>query len=122
MHKGMDFYDLVCERNQRVAELMGLPPEERIEALLALRAEVAAARSDGMVLGDRQIALALIKARREVVTEDMILAKLADMGIPLDSPDADLRRAFRGVVTPTRCFRLAMQMRDRERPVQERLL
>ena len=122
MHKGMDFYDLVCERNQRVAELMGLPPEERIEALLALRAEVAAARSDGMVLGDRQIALALIKARREVVTEDMILAKLADMGIPLDSPDADLQRAFRDVVTPTRCFRLAMQMRDRERPVQERLI
>ena len=54
--------------------------------------------------------------------EEAILAKLADMGIPLDSPDADLRRAFRGVVTPTRCFRLAMQMRERARPVQERLI
>ena len=53
--------------------------------------------------------------------EEAILAKLSDMGIPLDSPDADLRRAFRDVVAPTRCFRLAMQMRDRERPVQERL-
>ena len=66
MHTGMDLYDLVCERNRRVAEIAALPPEERIEALLALRAEVEAARGKGMVLGDRQIARELIKARREV--------------------------------------------------------
>jgi len=54
--------------------------------------------------------------------EQDILAKLADMGIPLDSSDADLKRAFRDVVSPTKCFRLAVQMRDRARPVQEGLL
>jgi len=54
--------------------------------------------------------------------EEAILAKLADMGIPLDSPDADLRRAFRDTVAPTKCFRLACEMRERvraERPIQK---
>jgi len=64
MYKGMDIYDLICERNRRVAEIAILPPEERIEALLALRAEVEAARGKGMVLGDRQIARELVRARR----------------------------------------------------------
>jgi len=54
--------------------------------------------------------------------EEAILAKLADMGIPLDSPDEKLRRAFRDVVAPTKCFRLACEMRERVRPVQEKLL
>ena len=54
--------------------------------------------------------------------ERNILAKLRDMGIPLDSPDAELRRAFAEVVSPTKCFRLAVQMRDRTRAIQERLL
>jgi len=54
--------------------------------------------------------------------EEAILAKLADMGVPLDSLDADLRRAFAEVVSPTKCFRLACEMRDRTRAVQERLL
>ena len=54
--------------------------------------------------------------------EQAILAKLADMGISLDSPDADLRRAFKDSVSPTKCFRLACEMRDRLRSVQERLL
>ena len=54
--------------------------------------------------------------------EQAILAKLADMGIPLDSPDADLRRAFKDAVSPTKCFRLACEMRDRVRLVQDRLL
>jgi len=66
MHKGMDLHDLICERNQRVAEIAALPPEERIEALLALRAEVKAVRGDDMVLGDRQIARELVRARREL--------------------------------------------------------
>ena len=67
MKKGIDIYDLVCERNRRVAEIAALPPEERIGALLALRAEVEAARGKGMVLGDRQIARELIRARRELL-------------------------------------------------------
>jgi len=54
--------------------------------------------------------------------EQAILAKLADMGIPLDSPDADLRRAFAEVVSPTKCFRLACEMWDRVRPAQDKLL
>ena len=54
--------------------------------------------------------------------ERNILAKLHDMGVPLDSPDEDLRRAFAEVVAPTACFRLACEMRERARPVQERLL
>jgi len=54
--------------------------------------------------------------------EQAILSKLADMGIPLDSPDADFRRAFRDSVAPTKCFRLACEMRDRTRAIQERLL
>jgi len=54
--------------------------------------------------------------------EEAILAKLADMGVSLDSPDADLRRAFRDVVSPTKCFRLACEMRERVRPVQDKLL
>ncbi len=54
--------------------------------------------------------------------EEAILAKLADMGVPLDSPDAALRRAFRDVVSPTKCFRLACEMRERVRPVQGELL
>jgi len=66
MHKGIDLHDLVCERTQRVAEIAALPPEKRTEALLALRAEVEAARGKGMVLGDRQIARELIRARREL--------------------------------------------------------
>uniref|UniRef100_A0A6H1ZE86 Uncharacterized protein n=1 Tax=viral metagenome TaxID=1070528 RepID=A0A6H1ZE86_9ZZZZ len=66
MKKGIDVYDLVCERNRRVAEIAALPPEERIEALLALRAEVESVRGKGMVLGDRQIARELIWARREL--------------------------------------------------------
>jgi len=69
MRKGIDLYDLVCERNRRVAEIAALPPEERIKALLALRAEVEAARGKGMVLGDRQIARELIRARRELQGE-----------------------------------------------------
>jgi len=67
MKKGMDVYDLVCERTRRVAEIAVLPPAERIEALLALRAEVEAARGKGMVLGDKQIARELIRARRELL-------------------------------------------------------
>ena len=59
-----------------------------------------------------------VLARRE----EAIIAKLADMGIPLDSPDEELRRAFRDVVAPTKCFRLACEMRDRLRPVQGELL
>ena len=47
--------------------------------------------------------------------EQAILAKLHDMGVPLNSSDAELRRAFRDVVAPTKCFRLAVQMRDRMR-------
>ena len=54
--------------------------------------------------------------------EEAIFAKLADMGIPLNSPDAVLRRAFKDSVAPTKCFRLAVQMRDRLRPIQEKLL
>jgi len=54
--------------------------------------------------------------------EEAILAKLADMGVPLDSSDAVLRRVFAEVVSPTKCFRLACEMRDRLRSVQERLL
>jgi len=66
MHKNMDLHDLICERNQRVAEIAALPPEERIEALQALRAEVETVRGEGMVLGDGQIARELIRARREM--------------------------------------------------------
>ena len=66
MKKGIDIYDLICKRNRRVAEIATLPPEERIEALLALRAEVESVRGKGMVLGDRQIARELIRARREL--------------------------------------------------------
>jgi len=51
--------------------------------------------------------------------EQDILAKLADMGIPLDSPDAALRRAFKNTVSPTKCFRLACEMRDRVKAVQQ---
>jgi len=54
--------------------------------------------------------------------EQAILSKLADMGVPLNSPDADLRRAFAEVVSPTKCFRLACAMRDRLRLVQDKLL
>lgn len=54
--------------------------------------------------------------------ERNILAKLRDMGVPLDSPDEDLRRAFAEVVAPTACFRLACEMKERARPAQERLL
>uniref|UniRef100_A0A6H1ZDG1 Uncharacterized protein n=1 Tax=viral metagenome TaxID=1070528 RepID=A0A6H1ZDG1_9ZZZZ len=68
----------------------------------------------GVSVNQRDYAL----ARRE----QAILAKLADMGIPLASPDADLRRAFKDSVAPTLCFRLACEMRDRVRPVQDRLL
>jgi len=67
MRKGIDVYDLICERNRRVAEIAALPPAERIEALLALRQEVEAMRGKGMVLGDRQIARELIRARRELL-------------------------------------------------------
>ena len=67
MKKGIDIYDLVCERNRRVAEIAALPPEERIGALLALRAEVESVRGKGMVLGDKQIARELIRARRELL-------------------------------------------------------
>jgi len=67
LNKGWDLYDLVCERNRRVAEIAALPPKERIVALLALRAEVESVRGKGMVLGDRQIARELIRARRELL-------------------------------------------------------
>ena len=67
MKKGIDIYDLICERNRRVSEIAALPPAERIEALLALRTEVEAARGKGMVLGDKQISRELIRARRELL-------------------------------------------------------
>jgi len=54
--------------------------------------------------------------------EEAVLAKLADMGVPLNSSDADLRRAFKDSVAPTKCFRLACEMRDRLRPIQRELL
>jgi len=54
--------------------------------------------------------------------EQAILSKLADMGVLLDSPDADLKRAFRDVVSSTKCFRLAREMRERLRAVQRVLL
>ncbi len=66
MKRGMDVYDLICERGRRVIEMAALPPAERIEALLALRAEVESVRGKGMVLGDKQIARELARARREI--------------------------------------------------------
>ena len=67
VHSGMDLYDLVVERNERVAKISALPPAERIEALEALRAEVKALNEEGPVmLGERQIARALVDARREM--------------------------------------------------------
>jgi len=62
----MDLYDLMCERNRRVCEIVKLPPAERIEALLALRAEVDRARSPGMVLSRQLTARELVRARREL--------------------------------------------------------
>ena len=68
LRKGMDIYDLICERNQRIAEIAALPPTARIEALLALRDEVEAVQGEGMVLGDTQIARELIRARKELAS------------------------------------------------------
>ncbi len=45
--------------------------------------------------------------------ERMILAKLREQGVPLDSPDADLQRACAEVVGPSICLRTAKRMRDR---------
>ena len=57
--------------------------------------------------------------------EQNILARLRDKGVPLDSPDAELKRAFVDTVSPTLCFRLACEMRERMRAhkqIQGRLL
>ena len=46
-------------------------------------------------------------------TEQGILAKLREQGVPLNSPDDDLRRAFVNVVCPSVCLRGAQGMRAR---------
>jgi len=126
IHAGTDVYDLVCERDRRINEIATLPPAERIEALSALQAKIEAAQDKGMILGNGQIGRALEYALSELKSEGAILAKLQEKGVPLESPDDDLRRAFAETVRPTGCFLVAREMRDRMRrsrePVQGKLL